>query len=148
MKYYKRHSFLTEKKYQLKFTSVIILSMLIVATVIAATTYWDISSALTIQSAKELMQWDKYIVRVVLLLIAAFLAGIFLSHKIIGPIYRLEDFVKRLNEGKFEQKLNLRSGDEFMNLANQLNELSVRLDEFSKTDPNFKENFKKNKFSS
>ncbi|MFW6134534.1 MAG: HAMP domain-containing protein [Elusimicrobiota bacterium] len=142
---YKRKNYLTEKKYQIKYTSVIILAMLIVAVVIGAATYWDISSNLSVEQAIDLMQWDKYIIRIILLIAAASIAGIFLSHKIIGPIHRLEDAIEELNNGEFDVKLKLRSGDEFSNLAEQVNTLSTRLKKYSKDHPELKNNFKQQK---
>ncbi len=143
MKNYKRKKFLTKKGYQLKFTSIIILAMLMVAVVVTFTFYWDAVRILNTEQVKELMHWNRYLVRVILLLAAAFLSGIFLSHKIIGPIHRLEESMKKLNNGEFDLNLILRNNDEFMNLSIEMNELATKLKKIVEKNPNIIDEFKK-----
>ena len=139
---FKRKKFLTDKKYQLKYTSVIMLAMLIVAIVISGTLYWDVSRTLTTEKVNELMQWDKYIIRVVLLLFAAFLGGIFLSHKIVGPIQRIENSLKKINNGEFDVDIKLREGDEFIKISDEINNIASKLKSLSEKRPELKDEFK------
>ncbi|MDD5423327.1 MAG: hypothetical protein PHT32_07940 [Candidatus Omnitrophica bacterium] len=49
--------------------------------------------------------------------------GIFLSHKIAGPLVRIERFVNNMTYGDFSTYLILRKGDELMSLADKINQL-------------------------
>ena len=69
------------------------------------------------------------------------MAGIFFSHKIIGPLSRIEETMKKMNKGDFGRYLKLRTGDEFLGLSDQINELAARLRKLSEEDPDFKEKF-------
>lgn len=52
------------------------------------------------------------------------LVGIYLSHKIAGPIFRMERFMDDMASGNFTGKLVLRKGDELLRLADAINRLS------------------------
>ena len=49
------------------------------------------------------------------------LIGIFLSHRIAGPIYRMEKFLNNLALGDLTGRIVLRSKDELITLANGIN---------------------------
>ena len=48
--------------------------------------------------------------------------GIFISHKIAGPLYRLTKFFKEAQPGMITQKLNFRPGDFFLEIPEAINE--------------------------
>ena len=52
------------------------------------------------------------------------LIGIYLSHKIAGPIFRMERFMSDMASGNFTGKLVLREGDELLMLADGINRLT------------------------
>ncbi|HCL57777.1 MAG TPA: hypothetical protein DHW82_12325 [Spirochaetia bacterium] len=84
-------------------------------------------------------------------IVLAFLFGILYSHKLAGPIYRIEKTILQLINGNRDFKVKLRKGDEFLKLADTVNRLidymdknrdllervKKNLDEFEKS-PNFK----------
>jgi methyl-accepting chemotaxis protein len=47
--------------------------------------------------------------------------SIFLSHKIAGPMYRMEKFMTTMATGDFTQHITLRKGDELKTLAERIN---------------------------
>lgn len=47
--------------------------------------------------------------------------SIFLSHKIAGPMYRMERFMTTMATGDFTQHITLRKGDELKTLAERIN---------------------------
>lgn len=55
------------------------------------------------------------------------IAGILLSHRIAGPLVRMEGFIKGMATGDFSSRLTLRKKDELRNLANYLNILSEKM---------------------
>jgi nitrate/nitrite-specific signal transduction histidine kinase len=51
---------------------------------------------------------------------------VFFSHRLAGPIYRLERVCHDLIEGKYDQQIVLRKGDEMQNLATLFNEAMAK----------------------
>jgi methyl-accepting chemotaxis protein len=47
--------------------------------------------------------------------------GIYASHRIAGPIYRIEKFLNNMASGEFSDQLILRKNDELISLANGIN---------------------------
>jgi methyl-accepting chemotaxis protein len=60
-----------------------------------------------------------------LIFIAAVATSIFISHRIAGPIYRIEKALERWKNGNVEANLQLRTGDEFQNLADAYNKAAA-----------------------
>ncbi|MFC2091488.1 HAMP domain-containing protein [Elusimicrobiota bacterium] len=139
MEEYRRKHFFTNIKYQIKYTSVIVFFMLLISFVIGAMIYWDLSHTFVGNTILEPVRLDKYIIRIGFVLLIALLSGIFLSHKIIGPLRRLEKMVADINAGKFDVRINLRIGDDFRELAQQLNILAENMKSISDDNPGIKE---------
>jgi nitrogen fixation/metabolism regulation signal transduction histidine kinase len=63
-------------------------------------------------------------------LVITFIISIFLSHRIAGPLYRLRKSMEEVAKGNFDQRINFRKADHFMELQDVFNEmiqyLSVR----------------------
>lgn len=65
----------------------------------------------------------------VLILVSLILAaGIFISHRIAGPIYRFEKTAEEIKSGNLQTRVHLRWADEFKELAAKLNEALSSLD--------------------
>ena len=59
----------------------------------------------------------------------AVLAGIFLARRMVGPIQALRAGAERIGSGDFAQRISIKTGDELEGLANQFNDMGVRLQE-------------------
>ncbi len=62
----------------------------------------------------------------VLLMVQVLLLTIFFSHKLAGPVYRLEVAMNRVIDGDYSERVKLRDGDQLMNLADLFNEVIVK----------------------
>jgi len=51
------------------------------------------------------------------------IVGLFITHRIVGPIYRLKSVLRQLKEGKTVEEIKLRKSDEFHDLAEEFNVL-------------------------
>ncbi len=60
----------------------------------------------------------------VLLMVQVLLLTIFFSHKLAGPVYRLEIGMSRILDGDYSERVRLRDGDQLRNLADLLNEVT------------------------
>ena len=61
--------------------------------------------------------------------ILAVLAGILLARRMVGPIQALRVGAERIGGGDFAQRISIKTGDELEGLADQFNEMGVRLRE-------------------
>ncbi len=61
--------------------------------------------------------------KVIILSVLIFLAGIFVSHKIAGPIYRIEHSAEAIHQGDLRVNFRIRKGDEMKGAANALEEM-------------------------
>ena len=56
-----------------------------------------------------------------------FILGLLFSHKIAGPVYRIEKTLGEIMKGNLGLKIRLREGDEFVDLADMINNLTEGL---------------------
>lgn len=55
-----------------------------------------------------------------------FLLALFFSHKIAGPVYRIEKSINEIAKGNLELRISLRRGDELQDLAEMINVMTER----------------------
>lgn len=63
-----------------------------------------------------------------------FIVAIFMSHKVAGPIYKIQSFLKKVAEGVNPGKLFFRTGDYFLELAEDYNEAMDQVKETQQAD--------------
>ncbi len=136
-----RKKYITRKSYQAKYTFVIVCAVLVAAAAVMAAVYRDLTAAYP-EAAADIFQWEKYFTRLGVIIVLALLLGLFLSHKIIGPVLRLSSALTRINKGDFKVRIKLRSGDEFLRLGDEINVLAAKLESLSKEKPEIKDKFK------
>jgi len=134
---YKRKQYLVAKKFQLKYTGLILLLMFLTASMCSYVVYY---TAMILMGEKLANVYPQgrllYIVKTVnfRILLSAILVtplvvmlGIFLSHRIAGPIFRMEKFLKDMAAGNLASRITLRQGDEMATLAGGINNLAEAL---------------------
>lgn len=57
---------------------------------------------------------------------AMFAVGLMMTHRIAGPIYRFEQFLKDVVAGRARQECRIRDGDEFQDLCDLINRATER----------------------
>ncbi len=60
-------------------------------------------------------------------IVMAVIAMMFYSHRLAGPVYRLERHLEEIIEGHYEKHLHFRKSDEFKRLADIVNRLEDKL---------------------
>ena len=127
---YKRTIYLINPKFQIKFslfvTSLVVISSLIYPVVIYETYTRIIESINDPVINQNLVQSKASLIQLLILFqliftLLVFIICIFQSHKIAGPIYKLQKFLKDLREGSSHSKLTFRKGDNFKELADDYN---------------------------
>ncbi len=135
MNKYRRRTYLIKTGLQLRYMGIIISTMLLVAFGVGWTIYhtsWSRianTEDLTIDKLAGifdtvngiLMRWI-----VVFILVIAILS-IFVSHKIAGPVFRLEETSRAIASGDLTCQIQLRHGDELQDLQEAFNKMSDSL---------------------
>jgi len=78
---------------------------------------------------KYRMMIQPILITSVIILLAFLVFGILVSHRMAGPVYRIKKFINNLLKGEINDKLTLRKGDEFKDLAKPLQELAEHIKE-------------------
>lgn len=142
MSNYRRRTYLIKTGLQLRYMGIIISTMLLVAFgvgwVIYHTSWGMIANTpdLTLDKLsdifdvvnKSLTQW------IVIFIFAIAILSIFVSHKIAGPVYRLEETTRIIASGDLTYRINLRQGDELQDLQEAFNTMSNSLREMVAKD--------------
>jgi len=135
---YVRRNLLVRKELQFKMAAVQVIFMIFVA-VICLVTYkvlidyvrLNLSTSgemeIFISNISKMMLWQ-----LAILLLVGFGINILVSHKIVGPVYRLEKDINNILtdiERNASRRIKVRGGDEILSLVDVVNEL---LDKFEK----------------
>ncbi len=130
----KRKQYLVAKKFQLKYVGIILALMFLTAALCSYVIYYTSMILMGEKLANVYPQGRLvHIVKIVnfrimlsVLLVTPLVAliGIFLSHRIAGPIYRMERFMDSLAAGDLGSRIYLRQGDELITVANSINRLA------------------------
>ena len=136
---FKRKQYLVAKKFQLKYVALILLLIFLTAALCSYVVYYTSMLLLGEKLANVYPQGRLvHIVKTVnfrillsLILVSPLVAviGIFLSHRIAGPIYRMEKFLAGIAQGNLASQLTLRRKDELATLADGINYLVGSLKE-------------------
>jgi methyl-accepting chemotaxis protein len=63
------------------------------------------------------------------IMVLVVVVGIVSTHRVAGPVYRMESDIDRVLSGQLHARVRLRRGDAFPGLAEKVNELIERLDD-------------------
>lgn len=136
---HKRRIYIVNKKFQFKYLFIILSIMVVTMVSISFTTFYVIWNNVIEEffyipdASKKLAEIFNetsvmLIIPIVALAVLGIFAGVMLSHRIAGPIYRVEKVSEELAKGNFDIKVRFRKGDDLQELAGKLNEMidSVR----------------------
>lgn len=124
-----RKQYLIKKGVQLRFMIVIIVSMILIASVTWYSIYTAVMQTLYSQFHGENLALIKHaityklLMRSLLLIFAIAIISVFISHRMAGPVYKFEQTIRALSQGKEVEEIRLRKRDEFYGLATAINAL-------------------------
>ncbi|MFH0764463.1 MAG: hypothetical protein V1927_05615 [Candidatus Omnitrophota bacterium] len=134
---FKRKQYLVQKKFQLKYVGLILALTFLTAALCSYVVYYTTMINLGEKLASVYPQGRlvsivkmvnfRIILSVLLVSPLVALIGILLSHKIAGPIFRMETFLKNMTAGDLASKITLRTGDELISLADGINGVTETL---------------------
>ena len=134
----RRKRYLINRKLQFKYLLLVFLAMLVPTLVCGSAIYYliwqTIAAEIAIPEAiVENLIPALYKVNLILLVALPIVFGVMLlisvyvSHKIAGPMYRLERELDKISSGDYSGRITLRSKDELKEIADKINTLLDRL---------------------
>lgn len=131
---FKRTQYWVSGRFQGKFVGIILLLTFLTAALCSYVVYYTSMIAFGEKLANIYPQGRlvsavniiniRILISVLLITPLVAMIGIYLSHKIAGPILRMERFMDDMGSGNMSSRLILRKGDELMELAEGINRLS------------------------
>ncbi len=132
----KRRHFLVDKKCQFRFLGSVIILTIFIMLLSAVITYYILYAQMqkflttipvdVLYSVASVICLTSLSVLLILLPLVILL-GIFMSHKIAGPIMRMEKLLEDVGDGNLNIHIKLRKGDELISLANAINRMVDKL---------------------
>jgi methyl-accepting chemotaxis protein len=133
----RRVSLFIAKSFQIRYISLILIFMFIIAALtgytVYVTTWLMFGEKLAAVYPQGLLLDIARKVNVALLWRLAFVTplvifiGLVLSNRIAGPIYRIQKYLRRVSSGNLDNELKLRKNDELQDIAGSINDLVSRL---------------------
>ena len=127
-----RKRYLLKKRFQLGLTLKVFIALLAVAFISGWTIYYSIWSTVLSEFGQEKLILvhraitGKLILRLALIMVAVAILSVFVSHRMAGPVFKFEKTLRQLNHGDRVDKIRLRRGDSFKELASEINDLIDR----------------------
>ncbi|MEA3489423.1 MAG: HAMP domain-containing protein [Candidatus Omnitrophota bacterium] len=135
----RRHIYFIKKKFQrnfiLKFCGLIVIGAVISGSIIYAMSISTVTT--TFENSRLIMKSTAdfilpavllaSVVMIVLIGLATIAATLFTSHRIAGPLYRLEKDIEEITSGNLKKRFHLRKTDEIKALAESLNNMAETL---------------------
>ena len=128
---YRRKQYLIAKKFQLKYVGMILLLVSLTAIMCSYVIYYTMMLMMGDKLANvypqgrliSIVNMVNFRILLTMLLVAPLVViiGIWASHKIAGPIYRIEKFLVSMADGDLSRPLTLRRNDELLSLAGGIN---------------------------
>lgn len=130
----RRKQFLIKKRFQLKYTGLILLFMFLVAWATGYTVYYTGWLLMGEKLANVYPQGRLVLImrtinltlllRILFITPLVILISIILSHRIAGPIYRIQKYLRDIAAGNLSMRLHLRKNDEMQDLAAVINDMT------------------------
>ncbi|PIW32398.1 MAG: hypothetical protein COW28_06060 [bacterium (Candidatus Ratteibacteria) CG15_BIG_FIL_POST_REV_8_21_14_020_41_12] len=129
----KRIHYLVNKSFQMKHAGMILILICLVLIVFAWTVYQSGWIPLT-EKLSDVYPQGRLVtilrvlklqlaIRLLLLMPIIIIVSMFLSHKTVGPLTRLERNIRAVSEGNLQMRLKVRKGDALFGLTQAINEM-------------------------
>lgn len=144
----RRRIYLIDKKLQLRFTFLVVALVLIYSLFLGGATYlnykiscivFDTTSVYNPELEQTIKAEGRKTVATttIFLIVNGIVVGlvfILLTHKVAGPLYRLQRNMADLRDGKMPRKMTLRKNDELTYMADSFNDMAGALREAAESD--------------
>jgi len=135
---FQRRTVLVKRHLQLKYAAIVFAAVLFTAFIVGGGIYYstfkfikDLDPA-KIPEILEIMKVDG--VKIALFMGIMFLVSLFVSHKFAGPVFRFEQSAQVLATGDLTHRVCLRTGDDLMELQDEVNAMVASLQRLVQKD--------------
>ena len=124
-----RKQYIIKKDMQYRLMLKILIFMLFVAILVSWTVYLGVYKTLIVDLSGEKITLINKMISFRMMLwflpsvLAIIISSVFLTHKIVGPIFVFQRAIKRMSQGESVEKVWLRRHDYFKDFADDLNDL-------------------------
>ena len=140
---YKRTQYLVDRAYQLRFVTrlfMVVLAVAVTSSLIASFLLWRQLYQPEMGSTSALVTGlvavaATLLVELLLAIPLVFLLGIRQSHRVVGPMKRIQKALEAIGRGDFSQRITLRQGDVLWDLAEAINTMAAELEKRSPQRP-------------
>lgn len=125
----RRKKFLVKTTFQFKYAFLLIFAILFVVAIVAWNLYYEAGAIILDKTRTSsvidlVAAYNKMLLRGLPMIFLVIIAvSIFISHEVAGPLTHLEKSMQKLKEGDLTEKVHLRRGDEFKELAVLFNDM-------------------------
>ncbi len=135
---FQRRTVLVKRNLQLKYAAIVFAAVAFTALIVGIGSYLTMFKFIK-ENDPSLMPILSQIIRMDLVKMIIFmgimlLVSIFVSHRFAGPIYRFEQSAQVLSTGDLTHRVSLRTGDDLMELQDEVNAMVVNLQGFIQKD--------------
>lgn len=139
-KRFQRKTVLVKRSLQLKYIGMVFLSVLVASLIVGGDIYYSLSRVMLTEcpsSLDRVVQFNSVLlVKSALYLGLMLLISLYVSHRFAGPIYRFEKSAQILGGGDLTHRVSLRTGDELMELQEEVNGMASGLQALVQKDRN------------
>lgn len=135
---FQRRTVLVKRNLQLKYAAVVFAAVVFTAFIVSAGSYYSLMNTLQAESPNLIpdlagaLRLD--MVKLLIFLGIMFLVSLFVSHRWAGPIYRFERSAQVLSTGDLTHRVSLRTGDDLMELQDEMNAMIASLQRLVQKD--------------
>ena len=129
----KRKQYAIDKHFQIRFIAVVVFSLFLFLLMVGWTVYSNIWAVLLRDTqnlyfllVKKQADFDIFF-KLALLMFVITIISFFISHKFAGPVYRIKKAARLVGEGDLCSHVDLRRGDEFVDLVGDFNSMTNNL---------------------
>lgn len=135
---FQRRTVLVKRSLQLKYAAVVFAAVVFTAFIVGVGSYYSLIHTLQAENPTLIpdlagaLRLD--MVKLVIFLGIMFLVSLFVSHRWAGPIYRFERSAQTVSTGDLTHRVSLRTGDDLMELQDEMNAMIASLQRLVQKD--------------
>ena len=135
---FKRRTVLVKRSLQLKYAAIVFTAVLFTAIIVGAGSYWTMIRFVQQENPGMMPLLSQAIrmdmVKMIMFLGIMFLVSMFVSHRFAGPVFRFERSAQVVSTGDLTHRVSLRTGDDLMELQDEVNAMIASLQRLVQKD--------------
>jgi len=135
---FQRRTVLVKRRLQLKYAAIVFAAVAFTGLIVGIGSYLTMFKFIKendpslMPVLSEVIRMD--MVKMIIFMGIMFLVSMFVSHRFAGPIYRFEQSAQILATGNLTHRVSLRTGDDLMELQDEMNAMISNLQRFVQKD--------------